>query len=174
MIFPAVCILLLPQLAWASDTPTDFEKYWPQWRGYSANGVSRYANPPVEWTENENVRWKADIPGRGHASPVIWGDRVIILTAIETDRRDAKKAAPSKQEGRRRGPPTLQPSGVMKFTVLALKRQDGGVLWQKVVREEQPHEGIHPAGSWASNSPATDGDYIYASFGSRGLYCLDM
>src|ERR671913_780535 len=58
------------------------DRYWPQWRGPLANGISRTANPPIEWSEAKNVRWKVEIPGRGSASPVVWGDRVFVLTAI--------------------------------------------------------------------------------------------
>ena len=174
MIIPLVCFLLAPMFAWGSDNPVDAEKYWPQWRGPSANGVSYTANPPVEWNERKNLRWKVDIPGKGHASPVVWGGRVFVLTAIETVPRLEEETAPPQRGERRRGPRSLKPTGAMQFAILALSRQDGKVLWKKVVREEQPHEGVHKTASWASNSPVTDGEHIYASFGSRGLYCLDM
>src|SRR6188508_2219845 len=58
------------------------ERFWPQWRGPFANGVSRTAKPPIEWSESKNIKWKVEIPGRGAASPVIWGDRVYLMTAI--------------------------------------------------------------------------------------------
>ena len=174
MIIPLVCFLLAPMFAWGSDNPVDAEKYWPQWRGPSANGVSYTANPPVEWNERKNLRWKVDIPGKGHASPVVWGGRVFVLTAIETVPRLEEETAPPQRGERRRGPRSLKPTGAMQFAILALSRQDGKVLWKKVAREEQPHEGVHKTASWASNSPVTDGEHIYASFGSRGLYCLDM
>jgi outer membrane protein assembly factor BamB len=169
------CSVLVPLLAWAADNPADSESYWPQWRGPSGNGVSYTANPPVEWSEQKNLRWKVDIPGKGHASPVVWGDRVFVLTAIAPEEVPGKAEKEEAPEGeRRRGPRSLQPSGVMKFAILALSRQDGKVLWQKVLREEQPHEGVHKVATWASSSPVTDGEHIYAFFGSRGLYCLDM
>lgn len=169
------CSVLVPLLAWAADNPADSESYWLQWRGPSGNGVSYTANPPVEWSEQKNLRWKVDIPGKGHASPVVWGDRIFVLAAIAPEEVPGKAEKEDAPEGeRRRGPRSLQPSGVMKFAILALSRQDGKVLWQKVLREEQPHEGVHKVATWASNSPVTDGEHIYAFFGSRGLYCLDM
>src|SRR6187551_1920012 len=60
------------------------DRYWPQWRGPLANGVSRTANPPTEWSETKNVRWKVEIPGRGSSTPVVWGDRLYLLTAVPT------------------------------------------------------------------------------------------
>src|SRR3989337_2245297 len=76
------------------------DRFWPQWRGPLANGISRTANPPLEWAENKNVRWKVEIPGRGSASPVIWGDRVFVLTAIP-----AGAAAPGSHAPPRGGTP---------------------------------------------------------------------
>ena len=78
----AAALVAVPlALAPLAQTPSA-DRYWPQWRGPLANGISRTANPPIEWGENKNVRWKVEIPGRGSASPVIWGDRVFVLTAI--------------------------------------------------------------------------------------------
>ena len=61
---------------------TAAERFWPQWRGPYANGVSKHADPPVEWSETKNIRWKVEIPGRGSASPVVWDDRIFLLSAI--------------------------------------------------------------------------------------------
>src|SRR5512139_641247 len=71
---------LLSTLQAATDTTA--EQYWPQWRGPYATGVSKTADPPVEWSETKNVRWKVEIPGRGHSTPVVWGDRLFLTTAI--------------------------------------------------------------------------------------------
>jgi hypothetical protein len=76
----------------AADSQAD--GFWPQWRGPSATGVSTRANPPVEWSETKNIRWKVEIPGRGSASPVVWGDRILPLTAVHVgmDHRRARGA----------------------------------------------------------------------------------
>lgn len=121
---------------------------WPQWRGPLFNGVAPEANPPVRWDERTNIRWKTALPGRGNSSPVIWGDTIYVTTAVT-------------------GETTCQ------FVVLAISRKDGSVLWKKVVCEEGLPTPTHADGSWASGSPITDGEFVYAYFGSQGLYCLD-
>lgn len=134
---------------------------WPAWRGPLATGAAPGSNPPVEWSETKNVRWKVALPGPGHATPIVWGDRLIVLAAVRTDR----EAAPS--------PTGTESSHVHQFVVLALERASGKTIWQTVVREELPHETGHTTGSRASASPVTDGEHVWAFFGSHGLYCLD-
>ena len=154
------------------EQTSDFEKNWHHWRGPHTNGTAANANPPTTWSEDENIRWKVPIPGLGHATPIIWEDRIFIQTAIELEMPEQKEQ-PEEESGRRRGrrSRTIPP---YKFEILALNRSDGSTLWQKTLRETVPHEGIHGDSSFASNSPVTDGEHIYAYFGSRGLYCLDM
>jgi outer membrane protein assembly factor BamB len=145
--------------------------YWPAWRGPDATGVARKGNPPLTWSESENIKWKANVPGQGTSSPVIWGDRIFFLTAIETD----KKGSPTAQAGGRvpfhGGRP---PKNVYNFDVVCLDRKTGKLLWQKTAREELPHEGHHPTHGFASYSPVTDGRHVWASFGSRGTHCYDV
>jgi outer membrane protein assembly factor BamB len=132
------------------------EKFWPQWRGPHATGVSTTATPPTEWSESKNLRWKIEVPGRGAASPIIWGDRVYLLTAIPAD-------------------PAAGTKGVHKYVVMAINRRDGKEVWQHTAREEAPHEGTHREfGTMASSSAVTDGEHLIASFESRGLYAYDM
>jgi len=154
-------------LALSAQTPAPTaERYWPQWRGPMANGISRLANPPLEWGEGKNVRWKIEIPGRGAASPVIWGDRVFILTAIPagTGVKDS--------HGPRGG---ITPRGMHRYVVMALDRRDGRVVWERTAREEAPHEASHQDnGTWASSSAVTDGQHVIASFESRGIFAYDM
>ncbi len=151
---------------------SNIDPYWGQWRGPSANGTSFPADPPVVWGENRNIRWKVGIPGRGHASPIIWGDQVFILSAFKTDVvGDRQTPGP---RARRRGPPTLSTQYVQKFEIFAIDRRTGKVNWQRTAHEAMPHESRHPTGSWASGSPITDGEHVYAYFGSQGLYCYDF
>ncbi len=149
--------------------------HWPQWRGPLATGAATAGNPPVEWSETKNVKWKAEIPGKGSSTPVIWGDRIFLLTAIPTGAavQSVEEAATGDGQQRRRAR-NIAPTQVQKFTVLALNRSTGSVVWQTTVKEELPHEGTHPTNTWASHSAVTDGQHVYAFFGSRGLYCLDM
>ena len=160
---------------WAAEESNEAEKYWPAWRGPNATGVAPHADPPIEWSETVNIRWKLEIPGKGHSSPIVWGDTVFVTTAIETDKPgDEKPVEAPPQQGRRRGPRGIQPSNILQFVIFGINRSDGSIRWQKTVREELPHEGTHKTGSWASNSAVTDGTHVYAFFGSRGLYCFDM
>jgi len=170
-----VCLCVAPALVWGAETPSEAEKFWPQWRGPNANGVALYGDPPVEWSEAKNVRWKIDVPGKGSSSPIVWGDRIFISTAMPTDKRvESRSEEASPGQTQRHRMPSIEPTNVHKFVVLAVNRRDGQILWQKTLREELPHEGTHPTGTWASNSAVTDGKHVFAYFGSRGLYCLDM
>lgn len=151
---------------------TAAERYWPQWRGPFMTGLAPHATPPVEWSETKNVRWKVEIPGKGSATPVVWADRIYVMTAVPTGEPVKPEAPADPPEGgrRRMGVPANQ---VQQFTLVALGRADGKTLWKRVLREELPHEGTHPTGTWASASAATDGEVVIASFGSQGLYALD-
>jgi outer membrane protein assembly factor BamB len=144
----------------------DREGFWPAWRGPLASGVSKTANPPIEWSESKNIRWKVPIPGRGTASPVVWGNRLFLLTAVPVG------VAGDAQHAPRGG---LTPRGVHRFVVLAMDRTTGKTLWERVAREQEPHEASHTDnGTWASSSAVTDGERVYAYFESFGLYAYDM
>ncbi|MEO7678816.1 MAG: PQQ-binding-like beta-propeller repeat protein, partial [Verrucomicrobiota bacterium] len=164
---------------------------WPQWRGPAATGAALEANPPLEWSETKNVKWKIKTPGFGTSTPIVWGDRVFILTAIPTGKKIATKKPetpaaenpPGSPEGRRRGGTGGGPAGgfrseipdeAYQFVVLCLDRNSGKTLWQKVAREQVPHEGHHKDHGFASASPVTDGEHLFVSFGSRGLFCFDL
>ena len=154
--------------------------HWPQWRGPFFNGMAR-GDAPTNWSDTSNVKWKTDIPGKGHSTPVIWGDRIFHTTAIPTGKPAAATPAPTTSdvqgEGRRgRGAGgDTGPQPEHRFDVLCLDRKTGKVLWQKTAKVAAPHEGYHRVyGSFASNSPVTDGKNVYAFFGSRGLYAYDF
>jgi outer membrane protein assembly factor BamB len=142
---------------------------WPQWRGPLANGVAPQANPPIYWSETNNLRWKVPVPGKAHSSPIVLGDFVYVLSALPVG--EVQKPVYDDAPGVHDSVPVTHRH---QFIVLALRRRDGAVSWSKVLREEWPHEGGHQTGSLASNSPVTDGQRLYAFFGSRGLYCLDL
>ena len=149
-----------------SDPKTEAERFWAQWRGPYMTGVSKSAKPPTEWSETRNIKWKVEIPGRGSASPVVWGDRLYLLTAVPAGVSAADAHKP-------RG--AMAPRGVHQFKVLAIDRQTGKTVWERVAREEEPHEASHDEnGTWASSSAITDGKHVIAYFESRGLYVYDM
>lgn len=145
------------------------QENWPQFRGPLATGVSPDANPPLEWSEESNLRWKAELPGLGHSSPITWGDQLFVTTAISFG---APLEAP-RYSGRPGAHNNLPVSQRHAFVVFALDRHTGEVRWQRTVRKGLPHEGGHETGSLASATPVTDGERVYAFFGSHGLFCLD-
>jgi outer membrane protein assembly factor BamB len=148
--------ILLLSAALIAQTPA---QHWPQWRGPLLTGVSPAAKPPVEWSETKNVRWKVEIPGRGSASPIVWQDRVYVLTAAAAE-------APT---------PGTVSRGKNRYLVMALDRKTGKTVWQRTAREEEPHEGTHNQfGTYASSSAVTDGQVLIASFESRGIYAYDL
>jgi len=161
----AVVLLAGFATTWAAPDPSA-ERFWAQWRGPYATGVSRTATPPSEWSETKNIRWKIEIPGRGSASPVVWGDLVFLLTAVPAGSADDAAHAP-------RG--GARPRGLHRFVVLAIDRRTGKVVWERTAREEEPHEASHPEnGTWASSSAITDGEHVFAFFDSRGLFAYDL
>src|SRR6266851_5278479 len=142
---------------------------WPKWRGPDDNGMA-LTDAPLHWSETENIKWKAAIPGRGHSSPVLWGDRIFITTAVPT-------ATPLSAEApRQRGADgDSGPQPEQRFEILCLDKKTGQILWRRTAKTAAPHEGFHQRyGSFASNSPITDGKHVYAFFGSRGIYCYDL
>jgi outer membrane protein assembly factor BamB len=139
-----VAIWIGTESAWADN--------WAHWRGPIGNGVATNANPPIRFSDTEGVRWKAAIPGRSSGSPIIWEQQVFAVSAVPN-------AANAKQ---------------LDFDLFCLERQTGKLLWRKTAVSAVPHEGTHQTNSYASASPCTDGTYVYAHFGSRGLHCFTM
>ena len=154
---------LLSCVLTATDPVT--EQFWPQWRGPYATGVSRRANPPLEWSETKNIRWKIEIPGRGSASPVVWGDRLFLVSAIPVG-----IPGPAAHETRA----GIEPRDVHRFVIMAIDRRSGRVAWERTAREERPHQPSMKDGTWASSSAITDGRRVFAFFESSGLYAYDM
>ena len=158
--------------------------HWPQWRGPFFNGVAR-TGAPVEFSDTKNIKWKIEIPGRGFSTPVIWGDKIFLTNAIPTGKVTQPAPEPEQQQnsaqnqgaGRGRGGPGGGAAAGQehKFVVMCLDKKTGKTLWERVAKVATPHEGYHQQyGSFASNSPLTDGRYLYVSFGSRGIYCYDL
>lgn len=240
----------------------DAHDSWPTWRPASGNGVAEKATPPIEWGTGKNIKWKTEVGGTGFSTPILWKDKIFLLSAepvgaasdllgadpsntqrgsgssagqgprgggqggrgpgggpspeliAEFDKdgdgelgdaeRDALRSAmrtrrgdqggPSQAQatrggGQRQGSPLAagEPRGrrgnpnrsaqtllVHQFKVIALDKDTGKVIWERLAREEKPHEGHHPSHGYADASPVTDGNHLYASFGSRGIFCYDL
>lgn len=212
---------------------------WESWRGTNNSGLAS-GNAPLNWSETENIKWTANIPGRSSSTPVVWGDRVFLTTAIPVEGGDevvqaspqgdeptarARRGPGPPNEGARGGrgapPPEAQERlreltggrdlselsaeerrNIMRqlrgagrgargrgaggrgqpveiaehqFVVIALDRSTGKKVWERTPIVIRPHEGYHRRyGSFASASPVTDGELVYASFGSRGVYAYDL
>ena len=230
----------------APITPTALssaQDSWPAWRGSSLTGVVEDSQPPIEWSEDENVKWKVEIPGSGLATPVIWKNQIFIVTAVP---KGEPSANASVQANNNRGPGGGRPPGspgqrgpgggfnreeVLKefdkdgdgqlneeersamrasfgerrrgqggprgrtggrpgrggpggggrgpqqehdFNVMAIDRNSGEVIWTQTAKTMTPHEGHHPTHGFASASPVTDGERLWVSFGSRGIYCYTI
>lgn len=130
---------------------------WRQWRGPNNNGVAE-SDAPLTFSGTENVKWRIQIPGKGHSTPVISDGTIYLTTSVETG--------------------TTQETGALvrhDFLVLAIDMETGKETWRRTATTAEPHEGYHRKyGSFASNSPVTDGEILIASFGSRGVFAYDM
>jgi outer membrane protein assembly factor BamB len=146
---------------------------WPWWRGPQFNGVAR-GDAPLTWSDQEHIAWKVPVPGKGHSSPVIWGDRLFLTTAVPTGNPPAAASADPAPGASRRGGygGGGAPQVEQKLLVLAYDRKTGKQLWERTAIVTTPHEGYHEQyGSFASPSVLVDGKHVIAYFGSRGVYC---
>ncbi len=218
---PFCCVLfcLIASSVWAQDFERQKLQNWHQFRGPQDTGVAPMGNPPIEWSETKNIKWKVPIPGRGSASPIVWGNRIFVLTAIKTERtaesaerttstsnatirqvayspeqllaqRDDNRRGDGQRGGRGQGRGGFgeqgrggfgggrfeiqPPKDYHKFVVMCIDRNSGDTLWERTAAEAVPHEGHHDTNTFASASPFTDGQHVYAFFGSRGIHCYDL
>jgi outer membrane protein assembly factor BamB len=149
--------------------PAAAQENWPQFRGPSAAGISSNASLPTQWGTSQNVRWKVPVTGVAWSSPVIWGNRVFITTAVSDEPQEAPK------KGLYFGGDRPNPRDVKyRWEVVCFDSDDGRVLWRRSVRNDKPTSSIHIKNSYASETPVTDGEYVYAYFGAAGLYCFNL
>jgi outer membrane protein assembly factor BamB len=178
LIATAFFLFLSPALESMAQSQTSDSDHWPRWRDPDMNGVAADAAPPTVWSESENIRWKIEVPGSGYATPIIWGEKLFLLSAVPVDSEaqiTAVEEEPSEDSGRgRRGGRNVSPTTAFEYTVFALNRNDGTVIWKQVAKKELPHQGIHRTASWSSSSPVTDGEHLIAFFGSQGIFCYDL
>ena len=158
--FGSLAALLMVVLVWSAQpepvqTPEsvrlipaegDGHKYWPRWRGPSGQGIVPGSGYPDTWSETENVLWKTEVPGRGVSSPIVWDNQIFLTT--------------SRDQGRR-------------ISILSYRKSDGQLLWETFVPPGKP-ERIYRKNTHASATPSTDGERIYASFGSQGVVAMDF
>lgn len=163
LILGLTILTLGPLLLSAAD-----ESNWPQFRGSKALGVSDNLDLPNKWGPTENVLWKHDIAGRGWSSPVVWGNRVFLTTAINEEKTEEPK------KGLYFGGNRAAAKTIHRWKVLCLDLNTGEVLWEKLARKGKPQGSIHIKNSYATETPVTDGERVYAYFGNHGLYCYSV
>ncbi|MEM0983532.1 MAG: PQQ-binding-like beta-propeller repeat protein, partial [Planctomycetota bacterium] len=143
-------------LAAAPALAQDRSQDWTHWRGPLGSGASPAADPPLEWSDTKNVKWKAQIPGEGYSTPIVNDGVIYVMTAVDTGRAGAG------------------PSNIFSYRVIALSLESGRELWSTTIKEEPPHGGLHQTNVEISASPIIAGSRLYAFFGSRGVFCLDL
>jgi outer membrane protein assembly factor BamB len=158
----ALSLTVLSQAGIADDN-------WPQFRGPGARGVSENPNVPDIWSATENVAWTASIPGHGWSSPIVWGTRVFVTTVVSSGTvEEAKKGL---YFG---GDRANVPQDEHVWLVRCIDLTSGETVWEKEVHRGPPRTPLHIKNTYASETPVTDGERVYAYFGNVGLFCFDM
>ncbi len=159
-----------------SAASPDVTVNWPQWRGPNSSGVAPDKNLPTEWSNSKNVAWKTAIPGKGYSSPIVWGNRIFLTTAIQGD------LIPGRAKGKTHkldGEDFVHPDAanwdhIQNIKLLSLDAQSGKILWERTIIDGPMFDSSHSSGSYASLTPVTDGKYVYSYFGTDGLFAHDF
>lgn len=144
------------------------EDAWPQFRGPNGQGVAENAKLPLHWNAKENVVWTAEIPGKGWGSPVVWGDKIIVASAV-----DAKTVEPPRKGLYAQNFMGRAGEGEHRWTLFCLAAQTGKRLWEQTLHKATPTVAIHVKNSYASETPAVDADVVAAYFGAAGVFGCD-
>lgn len=152
------------------STKLDYNKQWPQFRGPYASGIVESQNIPDTWdvSSGNNIKWKTKIRGLGNSSPVIWGDKIFVTTAISSSGKDSIKV------GLYGDIDNFSDSSVHEFRLICINKHNGKVLWDRLACKDVPRTKRHTKATHADPTPATNGKYVVAFFGSNGLYCYSM
>jgi len=185
----SLVVLVAVSATLRSAGPTD----WPQFRGVNGTGVADASKLPVEWSTTKNVAWVAQIPGRGWSSPIVWRNRVYLTSAVNTGSFKqpstgifgndfaaelTKQGLPAAEVNKRviaRDIELANEVESVSYVVMAIDAATGRVLWQQEAHQGKPPGGRHRKNTYASETPATDGERLYASFGGNvGLFCYSL
>lgn len=142
---------------------------WPQFRGPGSSGVSEETGLPERWSETENTAWKTPIPGRGWSSPIVWDEKIFLTSAVNEGEEEAPKKG-LYLGGDRTGPP----AAAHRWMVYCLDVQSGKILWERQAHQGVPESSHHLKNTFASETPVTDGERVYAYFGNLGLFAYDF
>lgn len=147
---------------------------WPQWRGPGSQGISTETQLPTEWTPGKNIAWKTALPA-GHSSPIVWGDRIFVTSAIEGEVVPGAKAVTHTMEGKEWvHPDSVSADRTHTLKVLAIDAKTGKILWDRTAYEGTVYDARHRRSGFAGPTAATDGTMVYAYFGPEGLYAYDF
>ncbi len=154
---------------------SSFAENWPQWRGPGGRGISPDAGFLSRWGPGEGILWKTAIPGRGHSSPIVWGDRVFLTTAVQ-DRALPRPGGVIhyREGGIYRHPQSTGADYSYQFRLLCLDLSTGAVIWDRLAHQGSPFDNRHRRNTYASSTPVTDGKTVYAYFESQGVYAFDF
>ncbi len=158
------------KLLWFFFALTAAAQNWPSFRGPAASGVADGHNLPITWDveKGDNLLWKTGIPGLAHSSPIVWGDRIFVTTAVSS-----KPGATFKRGLYGEGTASDDVS-VQQWKVLCLDRHTGAILWERTAYQGVPKEKRHMKATYANPTPVTDGRVVVAYFGSQGIYAYDL
>lgn len=160
---PCLCLV-----AWVNLCPAG-EGDWPRFRGAEARGVVEHAVLPDTWSATEHIAWQREIPGRGWSSPVTWGNRVVLTTAVS-----AGEVAEARKGLYFGGNRSEAPDDEHVWLAICLDTKTGEPAWERELHRGVPEWPLHIKNTYASETPVTDGERIYVYFGNVGLYCLDF
>ncbi len=163
-------VAVVAALTWASPLLATDSLNWPAFRGHNALGVSASTSLPIEWNgeSGEGIAWKVPIPGLGHSSPIVWGDRVYVLTAVRQQGESSLKV------GLYGNIAPVNDDSPHSWRLFALDRSTGATIWETELLEAVPKIKRHTKASHANTTPATNGEVIVSMLGSEGLYVHDM
>jgi len=167
-----ICPLLAGMCLLCVTSPTiaaNLSANWPQFRGLGALGVADNPSLPDHWGTNENVAWKIEVPGRGWSSPIVWGERVFVTTVVS-----AGEVEPAKKGLYFGGERKEVPKAEHHWLVLCFDLKSGRELWRQEAHRGTPANPHHVKNTYASETPVTDGERVYAYFGNVGLFCYDL
>ena len=144
-------------------------EHWPGFRGRFASGAADGHNPPTSWDarSRRNIAWKVPLPGLAHSSPIVWGDRLFVTTAVSNDPASAFRPGFS-TDGRPAADATVH-----SWRLYSVDTRTGRVLWEREAHKGRPRSSRHPKSPQTSSTPVTDARHVVAFFGSEGLYCYD-
>ena len=174
---PAVCqesSRSSPSAHGSTLTHTTRLAQWPQWRGPLGNGMAAAsAAPPIRWSATENLQWQAPLAGTGASTPIVWREKLFVLSARATGKTPQRPpgSSPPPKDSRQR---TTPPDELYDYLVTCLDRRTGKQIWQRIAITAAPHEGHHRTHTYAGGSPVTDGQRLIAPFGSHGIFAYSL